>query len=156
MDLYLLRHAVPEGHSHSGLDSDRELSASGRREFIEFLATLKKLRVLPVKILSSPFVRARQTAELLALEPPIEIDSRLKPDGLPIEAVLENLEAGTPSLLLVGHQPSIGELAAQLLSPDAAASISIDRGSCCKFEIFGNSKGFRSDLIWLVSPKNFS
>ena len=155
MELYLLRHAVPEGRSISGKDSDRELSTQGRMEFIEFLNTLRRLRVTPDKVICSPFVRARQTAELLALEPNIELDDRLRPDGLPIEVVLQNLAAGTRSLLLIGHQPSIGDLAAMLLSPEATASISIDRGSCCKFEIFGNTKGFRAGLLWLVSPKDF-
>jgi phosphohistidine phosphatase len=114
MRIWLLRHGHAEPHSTQ--DSLRQLTGDGRREVLLSAAELVG-RPLGA-ILSSPYVRARQTAELVAealnSDLTIEIVPWLAPD-VSVKEALDCLAARHEGeLLLVSHQPLVGELAGLL------------------------------------------
>ena len=113
MDVWLLRHAKAEEHAPSRRDEDRELTPKGlaRAE-----AVARGLAVLSPSIeivLTSPFPRARQTAEpcaqALGLESPREFPALL-PGTDPSHVAKDLARDGWQSVLLVGHQPLLGAL----------------------------------------------
>lgn len=130
MDLLLWRHAEAE----EGLpDLKRKLTARGEKQARQMADWLKKHAPDKLRIIVSPAQRCQQTA--LALGVPFETDKRLRP-----ETNVSNLlaaigwpdggESGTGSsgVLVVGHQPTLGQTAALLLS-GAEAEWSIKKGA---------------------------
>jgi phosphohistidine phosphatase len=119
--LYLVRHAIAEERGSDWPDdSKRPLSDDGVKRWRRQAAGLVALDARPDLILTSPFTRARQTADFLAAawpKPPkvVELDA-LRADARPRE-VLKGLEAYAKhaGLALVGHEPHLGELAALLV-----------------------------------------
>lgn len=115
MRLWLLRHG--EAQRFAPQDSLRALTEQGR---LDVLASAERLRGRPLEaILASPYVRARQTAELvaqaLAFPGVVEIEGWLTPEGDPRDA-LERLHRRPESeLLVVTHQPFVGALAGLLI-----------------------------------------
>ena len=118
--LYLVRHAIAEERGGAWPDdSKRPLSEEGIKKWRRQAAGLVTLDARPDLILTSPFTRARQTADFLAAawpKPPkvVELDA-MRADARPRD-VPKALEpsAKHASLALVGHEPHLGELAALL------------------------------------------
>ncbi len=107
--IWLLRHGDAEGHG-SKPDADRELTERGRRQATDAGRALKALGANIDACLSSPKVRARQTAELACegLGVPVELDDRLAGgDFDPLD-----LAAGRGDLILVGHEPDFSRAVA--------------------------------------------
>jgi phosphohistidine phosphatase len=126
--LDLLRHgeALP---AHAGGDAARPLSPSGERAVVDIATAACDSPSRPTRVFASPLLRARQSAERFAGRAApgcaIETLEALDPDNDP-DAVLDALadlgiDAG--HVLLVGHQPLLGALAARLTG-DAAPSVS--------------------------------
>ena len=123
MDLILWRHAdAAEG----GRDLDRKLTAKGLKQAARVAKWL--VAQLPSKyaVLSSPARRARETADALGV--PYKISERLAPGAAPTD-IME--AAGWPShkglVVVVGHQPDLGRVAAVLLA-GAEAEWSVKKG----------------------------
>ena len=111
MRLYLVRHAEAESGDPDDL---RSLTASGRaaaRELGQRLA----LEGTPDAVLASPLLRARETAEEIARAAGVEAepDERLAP-GATVEDVLEAIAGRGEHIVVVGHQPDCGRIAAAL------------------------------------------
>jgi phosphohistidine phosphatase len=119
--LYLVRHGIAAPASASIIDADRALTEEGMRKTGRVAHGLRALNVKPEAILSSPLRRAQETAEIMAsiLAPkvPVEIHPPLAFGHEPRE-VIQTLRAhrGAEQVMLVGHQPDMGELASFLLS----------------------------------------
>jgi len=114
MKLWLLRHGHAEPHNHR--DALRQLTAEGRREILQSAA---QLLGQPLQaILCSPYVRARQTAELVveALQSTqvVEIVPWLTPESSLRDALANLAVRPEENILLVSHQPLIGELGGML------------------------------------------
>jgi len=119
--LYLVRHAVAEERgSEWPDDSQRPLTPDGAKRWRRQASGLIAIDARPDLILTSPFTRARQTADLLAAafskKPKVVELPALQPGAKPRD-VLRSLEADgrVASLALVGHEPALGELAALLV-----------------------------------------
>ncbi|MDP2172129.1 MAG: histidine phosphatase family protein [Rhodocyclaceae bacterium] len=114
MDLILWRHAEAEEAGKNLPDKKRRLTARGEKQAHDMAKWLKSQMPKKVKILVSPAVRALQTAHTLAL--PFEVESRMAvgADAAHLIAVTE-WPAYSGAILLVGHQPALGRLAALLL-----------------------------------------
>lgn len=115
MRLWLLRHG--EAQRFAPQDSLRALTERGREEV---LASAERLRGRPLEaILTSPYVRARQTAELVAqaldYRGALEIHSWLTPDSDPMDALEQLSRRIEGELLVVTHQPFVGALAGLLI-----------------------------------------
>ncbi|UZJ62389.1 phosphohistidine phosphatase SixA [Pseudomonas sp. KU26590] len=110
MKVWILRHG--EAKPQARTDADRELTAKGREEVLRSAAHLMGQPLQ--QIIASPYVRARQTAELvrqvLGFTDPIVTVPWLTPESNP-HKVLDQLEAySDENVLLVSHQPLVGAL----------------------------------------------
>lgn len=123
MDFFLVRHgeAKPEYE-----DPKRPLSDRGRREVEKVAHALYEKRVAVAEIVHSGKLRARQTAEIMArvLSPGRRVRkiTGLAPDDDPVLAKAE-LEAADAPVMLVGHLPHLGRLAALLVTGDGERSV---------------------------------
>lgn len=116
MQLILWRHAEAEDIAPDPRDASRRLTARGRKQARSMAGWLNQHLPAHTHILASPAVRTRQTAE--ALGRPFEIDTRLFTDA----SVSDHLAAcgwqhaqDERTVLIIGHQPTLGQLAAQLM-----------------------------------------
>lgn len=112
--IYIVRHAIAEDVSHSGRDEDRALTTEGRKKMKRAARGLATLGVAPAALLASPLVRAQQTAEIVAETLPrlaIETCDLLAP-GVDERALtrLMNGAYADRDVMLVGHEPDLGEL----------------------------------------------
>ena len=139
MDLWLLRHAEAEERAASGLDEDRGLTAAGLAQAKAAARGISALAPRIAVILTSPYLRARQTAEPVAEAlglSGIRVAQALEPGSDP-EAILSELEeTGEESVLLVGHAPLLGHLLGRLVagSPDGDIPMSKAGAACVSFD----------------------
>jgi phosphohistidine phosphatase len=116
--LLLLRHAKSSWDDAELEDQDRPLAPRGRRAAAKIATYLRREGIEPDLVLCSPATRARQTFELLGLGPEVEV---LFEDGLygasagELLARLRQLDDTTGSVLVIGHNPGIEDLAATLV-----------------------------------------
>lgn len=127
MDLILWRHAEAEDSGAGTPDAKRRLTARGDKQAHDMAKWLKPRLPKKLKILVSPTVRTQQTAHVLAL--PFEVEPKIAvgADAADLIAVA-NWPEHSGAVLLVGHQPALGRLAALLLA-GAEADWSVKKGS---------------------------
>jgi phosphohistidine phosphatase len=119
--LYLVRHGIAAPAGPNTVDADRALTEEGTRKTVRVAHGLRVLEVKPEAILSSPLRRAQETAEImgsiLAPKVLVEICPPLAFGHEPRD-IVQSLRAhrGAQQLMLVGHQPDMGELASFLLT----------------------------------------
>jgi phosphohistidine phosphatase len=152
-ELYVLRHAhAGDPAAWSGPDADRPLSDKGERQAERLGAFLAGIDFKPGAIISSPKIRAAQTAERVAahLGVAVAIDERLADAVGPaaVEAVLR--DAGDPSrAVIVGHDPDFSDLVAELTGAD---EIPMRKGSLARIDVDRPLRAGRGTLRWLVPP----
>jgi phosphohistidine phosphatase len=119
--LMLLRHGIAEEPNADRRDAERRLTGEGKRKTREVAAGMAVLELPVEAVLTSPLVRARQTAEIVADvygldEARLEIVEALAP-GHDADAVFRALRPhqAAAGVLLVGHEPDMGELTSTLL-----------------------------------------
>jgi phosphohistidine phosphatase len=157
MMIYLLRHGIAENAGPKTPDADRELTGEGRKKLESVLKVAKRAGAKPDLAISSPLVRAVQTAEIarqmLGVEPPVQKIDALAPHGSPEEvwhevSGLRNLE----EVLLAGHEPSMSHLAAWILG---APSLQVDMKKAALVSIeIGQFRGQPHGILkWMLTPK---
>lgn len=115
--LFLLRHAKSSWDDPALADRDRPLAPRGRKAARRIARHLERAGIEPELVLCSPAVRARQTLERLELPPsvPVELDERLyAASAASLLARLRELPESVGSVLVVAHNPGLGELALEL------------------------------------------
>src|SRR5262245_48363021 len=123
--LYLLRHGIAADATATMADADRPLTAAGARKMQEIARSLQRVGFRPDIVLTSPLRRAQETAAVLAagLDPSltVELYDLLAPGHGAAEA-LAGLRPyrGKQRVVLVGHQPDMGELASFLITGSAS------------------------------------
>ncbi len=164
MDLYILRHAIAEPRGAPGIerDSDRPLSEKGKQKMRQIARGMKALDLAFDLILTSPYLRARQTAEIVATEfsaeKKLELSPHLEFAGDPVE-LLEKLRSEHPSVesvLLVGHEPYLSELVSVLISGDERTEVVMKKGGLCKLTVEELSYGQCATLEWLMAPRQLT
>src|SRR2546427_6444673 len=109
MKLYIMRHGPAEDDAPSGRDADRALTPPGRDKTRSVARALASENEAPLAIVSSPLVRALQTAEIVAAvtEMPgaVEVRREPAPGGDARAPPAEGLRAGRKRIMLVGHRP---------------------------------------------------
>jgi len=161
MKIYLVRHGIAYEPGEPGYEDEtqRPLTAKGREKMIKVAHNLKRLSVKPDVILSSPYLRARQTAEILAKElkykkDRIEFSERLLPTGQPEPIIAEIIEKYTvEELVIAGHEPCLGLLISALAAGDSDLAINIRYGSVCCLSADDFRIERRATLEWLLTPK---
>ena len=164
MDLYVLRHAiaVERGAPEIRRDSDRPLSSAGRKKMQRIARGMRALKIRPDLILSSPYLRARQTAELVArefdAESILELSPLLEVGGDPEELMnlLGGEHASMGSVIVVGHEPSLSELISVLLSGDERMAVTMKKGGLCKLTLESPRYGRCATLEWLLTPRQLT
>jgi phosphohistidine phosphatase len=154
-----MRHGIAEDTAPSGDDADRQLTPEGKRKVVEVARGLKTTDVHPEIILSSPLPRAMETATLTAevLDEALEVERfPLLAPGYDAETTLNALGAyrGADGLMLVGHQPHLGEIASFLLTGSTIqAPFAFKKGGVAAFAVDTLPPKVRADLLWFMTPK---
>jgi phosphohistidine phosphatase len=152
MQLYLLRHGDAI-ESPTLQDRERPLTDGGIRQARAVGAFLRSLSIRAQVILHSPLLRARQTAELVhaAIHAgSIQVSEHLSPGSDPRNLILDLDALSVESLLLVGHQPFLGNLLTRLLGVTAEMRIEIKKGTLVALEIPRPVHSSVATLQWIV------
>ena len=157
--MYLVRHGIAVLASADTHDSDRALTAEGTRKMTHVAMGLQRLGIVPDVILSSPLRRAQETASVLAstLGPDltVEIYQPLAPGTAPAE-LLRGLRPyrTVQHLMLVGHQPDLGELASHLLTGSPGlVPLPFKKGAVAAIEVATLPPRASGVLRWFLTPK---
>ena len=161
MEIYVMRHAAarPPGSGPWRGDRERPLSPEGKASMKSAAAGLARAGVRFDRILSSPLVRAVQTARIVAEiagggTEIVETD-QLAP-GVNPQALLRSL--GDPpnacSILLVGHEPDVGTLVETLAGARGAGHLSFNPGTMVRIDIDDPSLPGSGSLVWILSVES--
>lgn len=121
-------------------------------------SALKKLNARPSIVVSSPLTRTRQTAEIiqevLGVEGELKIADGLAPGGTSSE-VFKNLKKLSPfeDLFLVGHEPDIGRLAADLMLAGPEVMIPFKKAAVIRVDVQDLPPSWPGTLKWFLTPK---
>lgn len=152
VEIYLLRHAhAGNPHEWSGDDSQRPLSQKGRRQADRLGQFLAERAFAPDSIISSPRLRARQTADMVADAIGIAVseDERLAgPLDLDLLAAIID-SAGGDRILLVGHDPDFSDLAAALCG---ASYLPLKKSALARIDVSLPIQHGTGILRWLLPP----
>jgi phosphohistidine phosphatase len=158
MRVILFRHGPAGTRSASRWpdDAKRPLTSAGETKSRRAAAGLRRIENDVNRILTSPLERAERTARIIGQElgvESIEITEALAPGGTPakvIEAL--NRHPQRETILLVGHEPALGELAAHLLFK-AGPALPLKKAGACAIRFDGAARAAGGSLEWLVSPR---
>ena len=155
MELLLVRHAIAAERDHAADRDDRArpLPAEGRKRMAEVASCLAQV-VTPTEVLTSPLLRARQTAEILARSWRLkvsELGSLGNGDHPGTLSAVAQRTSGT--VALVGHEPWMGELLSYLLTGDPeAVSAPFKKGGAALVEAPGSTGAGEWVLRWAMPP----
>jgi phosphohistidine phosphatase len=153
MNLYLIRHGKAELNSESGRDFDRPLTSKGKRKIEEISLRLSNLKIKIDKIYSSPYLRAKQTAEIIKHhilnECELEIINILSP-GCTAQLLLENLKIQHENIALVGHEPDMSRMLSDLCG---TVNVQFKKGGIAKIVFEGKPQIGTGILEFLITPK---
>lgn len=154
MRLYLLRHGIADHPGWSAPDSERPLNGEGIESLQKYGKRLTKWGVEPGLILHSPYVRARQTALIVAQG--IDASGRLREDdriapGFSLDLLGQVLRenAAAAELMLVGHNPDFEEVASALIG---GARLGFPKGALCCIDV-DDASGPTGTLKWHATKK---
>ena len=161
MKIYIMRHGDAAALEEAGVrtDAERPLTDLGRAETATMSRLLEKLGVTPDLILSSPLVRARQTAEIVSAHfggtPAVTNAPELEPGGSSAGVLAQILRNGRPAeTILTGHMPDVGLLAGYLAWNQRDAFIQFRTAGICRIDLPDDSPGpGHGDLRWLIPPR---
>ena len=162
MELYLIRHGIAAPREDYAKDEDRPLTDKGREKTAKVAKQLYKQNLSFDLILTSPLVRARETAQILqdaGLAAQVEEFTPLAPDSH-IQDWISWLTQRYPngssksSLALVGHQPDLGNWAETLVWGTAHEKLIVKKAGIIGLDIRDTQSPIgQSELFLLVSPK---
>jgi phosphohistidine phosphatase len=158
--LYIMRHglAVTRGGVRFSDDVQRPLVPEGKEKMREIAEGLKRMGFEVDWIVSSPLVRAVETAgiiaESLASTAPVDVCEAMRPGGSPEEVIA--FLAKRPSrtrVLVVGHEPDLSELAARLIGAGSHANLALKKGGCCMISFDEFPPRSPGQLVWWLTPR---
>lgn len=160
MILYILRHAIAEVRDENAYpdDSLRPLTAKGKKKMVKIAENLRDMGVQIDLILTSPYVRAHETAgivqEAFALKKKqLVFSDHLAPSGFAKDLIAEiNENYPLENLMLVGHEPYLSELIAVLVSGNPAMSVTMKKGGLCCLSADKLAYEQCATLEWLLTP----
>lgn len=157
MQIYLLRHGIAEPREGEADDFDRSLTPRGVERTLSAAMGLARVAPRPEAILSSPKLRAMQTAAILGDVfdlSPRPLNTLADPDPEPTLAALRSMSEDW--VMLVGHEPTLSELAARLCFGDGAGRVlEMKKSACALIEapLSRDDVGSRGILRWLLPPR---
>jgi phosphohistidine phosphatase len=162
MELYVIRHAIAQqlGRKNDFMDERRALTSEGRERMREAARGLRRLEVEIDLILTSPLVRAVETAEIVAAQLGLSKKEIRQTDNLAPGAETDKLfteikrDAGAESIALIGHQPDLGEIISKIVQGSDGLSVALKKGSVCCISVTETVPQIRGRLSWLLGPKH--
>jgi phosphohistidine phosphatase len=158
MILYVVRHAIAEDAAPGGDDAARKLTGPGRRKMQAAAAGLRALRIAPDVVLTSPLVRALETARIVVAAlrrapAPREL-AALTPDVTPADTLNAlRVFARHQHVMIVGHEPNLSRTIALLISGSpTGAKVELKKGACAALEVGALAPG-AATLRWLLQPR---
>jgi phosphohistidine phosphatase len=152
--IHLVRHSEAVDRIPAMPDASRYLSAPGRISFREMALRFRDAGGLPTRILTSPFVRAVQTAEILSetlrYDGEVIVDPRLSP-GFDIAKLIDVLDEypGEREIVIVGHEPDLGGILTRLLS--LPKGFAMRKGSIAALDLPFPGDPLRAGFAWLLA-----
>jgi phosphohistidine phosphatase len=161
MMIYILRHASAANRDRRTFPDDRlrPLTDSGRKSVLSLFRKFKDNHLRINLIMTSPFTRAVETANLARTAMHLKKDVVLQTENLSplgaIDGLINEVLSHGPieNLLLVGHEPNLSELASVLLIGDTNLSITLKKGGLCCLSTDELVLGKCASLEWLMNPK---
>lgn len=157
MILYIVRHgiAVDRNDPKSPPEAERPLTAAGVQKTRAAALGLRALDVKPDAVISSPYVRAAQTAEIFAealgFSPEkIRVSDTLKPAASPAETLKEIARLKAREAMCFGHAPHLDLMIAQLAGARGVFTELKKSGVACFEHATGHA---RWELRWILTPK---
>jgi phosphohistidine phosphatase len=158
-ELYILRHgpAVPRGSEGFADDSKRPLTPEGKKKMQQIAQGLRRAGCDPDWIVTSPLVRAVETAEIVAesmkTKTPMEFCDALRP-GQPIEALISFLakHPNRKRVLVVGHEPHLSQIAGRFMGA-GRAKLALKKGGCCFITFDEFPPQSPGELVWWLTPR---
>jgi phosphohistidine phosphatase len=161
MELYLMRHGIAADLGTDGItrDRDRPLTSRGARRVRRVAEALRELELDLDLVLASPFARARETAEIvvevLGIGKRLELTPHL---AIPADSprLIQELNGRRPTpsrVLLVGHEPHLGDLTTLLTTGGANPAITFRKAGLCRLEVGSLQAGRCATLEWLLPAR---
>lgn len=154
LELYLVRHAdAGDSARWAGDDAERPLSKKGRRQAKALAHTLRELHLRVDAVITSPLLRAAQTAKPIAKALAVEVltDERLGYGfgTRELTSLVGQLGAGMQRVVLVGHDPGFTEVASHLVG----APLSMAKGALVRIDLDGRETASGAGALrWLLPP----
>jgi phosphohistidine phosphatase len=159
MDLYIIRHAEAQALGEGDIqdDEERPLTPDGQFNCGQLAAALKRHGIHFDRIVTSPLLRARQTADgllrdLPSPKPELHLCDHLAPGGRrkKLTRFLSGLDA--PSIAIVGHMPDLADYAAWLIG-SRKAQLDLAKAGVASIHFDGDLDKGMGALTWMVTPK---
>ena len=159
-EICILRHGIAIRRDADGSldDSKRKLTPEGREKMEKIARGLQRLNLDLDWIVTSPLVRAVETAQIISdsfgSKVPLDLCDALRP-GEPAEKVLQFLakQPDRRRIMLVGHEPDLSMLAARLLGAGRDAGLAFKKGGCCLVLCDHLSLKMPGRLLWWMTPR---
>jgi phosphohistidine phosphatase len=153
---YFVRHGIAaDAEAWEGSDFDRPLTAKGRKQMARVAKRLSRIDIEVDTIVTSPLLRAKQTAEILAdalgAKKRLIEDDRLG-GGFDLRAlagILRDRE-GLSAVMLVGHEPSMSAVSGDVIG---GGRLEFKKGAIACVDLFDHDGVPRGELLWLVTPR---
>ena len=156
MTIYVLRHAIAEVRRQGHSDATRALTASGIQKLRIVLRRARQAGVSPAVILTSPYTRAEETAEIaaeiLGCKRKLIITKALLPSSSPDRIWKEISAIEAPSVLIAGHEPLLSQFVAFLLNCPAL-QVDLKKGALVRVDVASSGQRPKGILKWMLTPK---
>lgn len=159
-ELYIMRHGIALTRGSAGISDDakRPLTPEGKKKTREIARGLARLGFDVDWIVTSPLVRAVETAEIVsesfASSIPSDHAEALRPGGSP-EALISFLakHPNRKRVLVVGHEPDLSEMAARLVGAGRHTNLALRKGGCCLITFSEFPPKSPGQLVWWLTPR---
>lgn len=161
MDLFVLRHGIAEELGAPGVerDADRALTEEGRARVERVANAMRAMELRFDLLLSSPYLRALQTAEIVVRRcgsrSKLRITEHLAPGG-DVRALLRlirDLRPEPAGVVLCGHEPFLSGLVSLLACGSAVGTVALKKAGLCKLTARTLKAGRCASVEWLLTPR---
>jgi phosphohistidine phosphatase len=159
-EFYVMRHgiAVTRGSAGFSDDTKRPLTPEGKEKMRQIVEGLTRIGFDVDWVVTSPLVRAVETAEIVAdsLGANIPMDScdALRPGGSAEELIsFLAKHRNRKRVLVVGHEPDLSEMTARLLGAGRHANLTFKKGGCCLITFDEFPPKSPGQLVWWLTPR---